>query len=310
MDESPADEKNSRKDMAITSGMLNAAAQVGKLIQARAMFTYLEGVAHTNVLKELVLDSTELILVVRDETSEKLAETLGFCCITVPNVVLSRIGQIKTAALIAFSQRLLQAGDDVVFVVGPAKGQLDTMMLVRIGKEWEIFQTVDQPNITEHVKRVVFERTLRIAMELAAEGREGKPIGALFVIGDYRGVTEYCRQMILNPFKGYQDEINILDESVRDTIKSFATLEGAFIVKGNGVIASAGTHLKGLKSGEPLPQGLGARHAAAAGITASTKCLAVTISESTGTVRVWQRGQMITEIERPPHTDAGSIAVD
>jgi DNA integrity scanning protein DisA with diadenylate cyclase activity len=310
MDESPADEKNSQKDVAITAGMLNAAAQVGKLIQARAIVTYLEGVAHTNVLKELVLDSTELILVVRDETSEKLAETLGFRCITVPNVVLSRIGQIKTAALIAFSQRLLQAGDDVVFVVGPAKGQLDTMMLVRIGKEWEIFQTVDHPNITEHVKRVVFERTLRIALELAAEGREGKPIGALFVIGDYRSVTEYCRQMILNPFKGYRDEINILDESVRDTIKSFATLEGAFIVKGNGVIASAGTHLKGLKSGEPLPQGLGARHAAAAGITASTKCLAVTISESTGTVRVWQRGQMITEIERPPHIDAGSIAVD
>ncbi len=51
-------------------------------------------------------------------------------------------------------------------------------------------------------------------------------------------------------------------------------------------------------AGEQLPQGLGARHAAAAAITASTKSISVSLSESTGTVRVWRRGAMITEIEK------------
>jgi len=297
-----------KKDKAITvtEGMLAAASQVARSTRARAIFTYLEAVGDPAELTGLTLNSTEVVVVVRDEAGEQLAKKLGFRSISVPQVTLTRMGQIKAAALIAFSQRLLDAGDSVVFVVGPARGELDTMVVMRVGQEWEMFQTVDQPKLTEHIKRVVFERALRIALELASEGREGKPVGALFVVGDSRGIAEYCQQTILNPFKGYSDsEKNILDDSVRETIKNFATLDGAFIIKGNGVIVSAGTHLTNLKTGQPLPQGLGARHAAAAGITASTKSIAITISESTGTVRVWRRGQMITEIEKPPVT-AGS----
>ena len=56
-----------------------------------------------------------------------------------------------------------------------------------------------------------------------------------------------------------------------------------------------------------LKQGLGSRHAAAAGITASTKSVAITLSESTGEVRVWRRGQLITEIEKAPRHAAGAV---
>jgi DNA integrity scanning protein DisA with diadenylate cyclase activity len=59
--------------------------------------------------------------------------------------------------------------------------------------------------------------------------------------------------------------------------------------------------LRPTMAGEQLLQGLGTRHASAAGITATTKSIAVTLSESTGEVRVWRRGTMITEIERSPH---------
>jgi len=292
----------------VAASMLTAAAQVAKSVRARAVFAYLEAIPQAEQLKSLNLDSGEFILVVRDQTAEKLAKTLGFRSITVPQVDLTRMGQIKTAALIAFSQRLLDTDDRVVFLAGPTHGQLDTVVVMSVGHEWEMFQTVDQPRLTEHIKRVVFERALRIALELAAEGREGKPVGALFVLGDYRSVNEYCQQIILNPFKGYSEaERNVLDQNVRETIKSFATLDGAFVIKGNGTIVSAGTYLKNLKMGEPLQQGLAARHAAAAGITASTRCIAISISESTGTVRVWRRGQMITEIERPPHAAGDTV---
>jgi DNA integrity scanning protein DisA with diadenylate cyclase activity len=113
----------------------------------------------------------------------------------------------------------------------------------------------------------------------------------------------------LNPFRGYSEQHrNILDETMRDTVKNFATLDGAFIIKGNGVLASAGTHIKAVRPAHPLPAGLGARHAAAAGITSVCKCIAVTISESTGTVRIWRKGQIITEIERPsPHIKNGPL---
>ena len=48
---------------------------------------------------------------------------------------------------------------------------------------------------------------------------------------------------------------------------------------------------------EGLPSGLGARHAAAAGITASTKSIAFTVSESDGTVRVWRAGRLLASFE-------------
>ncbi len=284
----------------LTENILTAGYQLAMKVRAKTLFTYLELIDNPELLTKLKPNKADMILVVRDSVSEKLANTLGFKHITVPSVNLTRMGMIKTAVIIAFSQRLLDTGDNFVFMVGPGQGHLDTIMVMRVGEEWEIFQSVDQPKLTEHIRRVVFQRTLTLALELASEGREGKPVGTIFVLGDDKNVGEYCRQIILNPFKGYtEEERNILDDSMRETIKSFSTLDGAFIIKGNGVIVSAGTLLKGVKTAEPLSQGLGSRHASAAGITASTKSIAITISESTGTVRIWRRGEMITEIEKP-----------
>ena len=116
---------------------------------------------------------------------------------------------------------------------------------------------------------------------------------------DHREVQKLCQEGRISPFRGYTEkERNILDDSMRETVKEIAKIDGAFIIKGNGVIVSAGTILRPALAGEELPQGLGARHAAAAGVTASTKSLAISLSESTGTLRVWRRGTMITEIEK------------
>jgi DNA integrity scanning protein DisA with diadenylate cyclase activity len=209
--------------------------------------------------------------------------------------------QIKMATVIGFSQRVLDGGDTFVALSGVAGDPLDTMVVMRVGKEYELFQSVDQPKLTEHVRRVVFQRVLTIALELANEGREGKSVGAIFVVGNLRELQKYTEQHIINPFHGYlEKQRNILDDRMKNTVKEFAAIDGAFIIKGNGVIVSAGTTLRPDISGTELPQGLGARHASAAAITASTKSIAVTVSESTGAVRLWRRGRMITEIEKAP----------
>ena len=77
-------------------------------------------------------------------------------------------------------------------------------------------------------------------------------------------------------------------------------MDGAFIIKGTGVIVSACATLRPALAGEAMPQGLGSRHAAAAAITANTKSIAMTLSESTGDLRIWRRGTLITEIEKAP----------
>lgn len=281
--------------------LISAGAAVARDVSANVMFAYIDAVEDVRVLKESTPAPTRLILVCRDHDDEVRAKEHEIESMSVPSFALTRMGQIKMATLLAFSRGLLKPGDVFVFLAGVVGHGLDTLVTMRVGEEFELFQSVGQPKLTEHIRRAVFERVLRIALELAHEGREGRPIGALFVIGNHREVLQLAQEGRINPFRGYSDqERNVLDENLKESIKEIAKLDGAFIIKGSGVIASACAILRPNVAGDLLPQGLGARHAVAAAITAATNCIAITLSESTGDVRVWRRGKMITEIEKSP----------
>ena len=288
-----------KEDVDFTDPIVAGAVGVAKSISAQALFVYAAAVDDLASLKKAIKTPTKLILVCRDEREKQRARDINADVVTVPDFNLTRMAQIKMATLMAFSQQVLQAGDVFVFLCGIGGQSIDTLVAMRVGLEYELFQSVGQPKLTEHIRRPVFERILTLILEMAHEGREGKPLGALFVIGDYREVQKYCQEGRINPFRGYTEkERNILDDSMRDIVKEIAKIDGAFIIKGNGVIVSAGTILRPAIAGEDMPQGLGSRHAAAAAITASTRSIAMSLSESTGTVRVWRRGAMITEIEK------------
>jgi len=291
----------SKAETGFAEPILASAVEVAEAVGAGALFVYVAAVDNPAALQAAVRPPTRLVLICRDAADRRRAQDVSCEFLNVPPFELTRMGQIKVATLIAFSQQALHAGEAFVFVSGVAGQEIDTLVVMRVGLEYELFQSVGQPKLTEHIRRPVFERVLTLALELAHEGREGKPVGALFVVGDHREVQKYCQEGRINPFRGYPEkERNVLDDTIRDTVKEIAKLDGAFILKGNGVILSGGTTLRPALAGEDVSYTLGARHAAAAAITAGTKSIAVTISESTGTVRVWRRGAMITEIEKAP----------
>lgn len=290
-----------KSDREFSPAVVAAGAAVARDVSATALFAYASAVNDLAALKDSLQPPAKLIVICRDEADEELAEEAGATALRVPSFDLTRMGQIKMATLIAFSQGMLKPQEVFVFLSGAAGRFVDTVVTMRVGQEYELFQSVGQPKLTEHIRRPVFERVLRLALELAHEGREGKPVGAIFVVGDHREVLRLSLEGRINPFRGYTEkERNILDETMRDTIKEVAKMDGAFIIKGNGVIVSACATLRPALAGEELPQGLGTRHAAAAAITANTKSIAITLSESTGDVRVWRRGSLITEIEKAP----------
>ncbi len=106
--------------------------------------------------------------------------------------------------------------------------------------------------------------------------------------------------MVINPFRGYgEEEKSILDPSLEETVKEFSTIDGAFIVRGDGVIMSAGTFLRPERAAPNLPSGLGARHTAAAALSASTSCVAVVVSQSTGSVSLFKGGGLVMSLEKP-----------
>ena len=53
-----------------------------------------------------------------------------------------------------------------------------------------------------------------------------------------------------------------------ETIKELSLIDGAFIVRGNGVVETAGSLIQAKANRIVLPGGLGTRHAAAAAINA------------------------------------------
>lgn len=220
--------------------------------------------------------------------------------VRIPPAALSRMAQIKVALLLGLTREVLEAGQRVVCLAGPAGRPLDLLFVTEVGGGLSSPLLSTGESDGEGIHPEVLGRVLEIAVELGSEGREGKPVGTMFVIGDLEKVKPLTRQMILNPFFGYpEDQRNLLDDKLTETLKELATVDGAFLIRSDGVIESAGTFLKtSALPEEGLPSGLGARHQAASGISLATDCVAITVSQSTGRVCVFRDGEIVTELDQ------------
>jgi DNA integrity scanning protein DisA with diadenylate cyclase activity len=135
-----------------------------------------------------------------------------------------------------------------------------------------------------------------LAVEIAREGREGRRIGTMFVVGDSKNVMKHSRSLILDPLQGHPDDLKrISDTDMRETVKELAQLDGAFVVDDDGTCISACRYLDSFSEGIDLPLGLGSRHMAAASITKLTNSVAVVVSESS-VVRIIDNGEIVSEI--------------
>lgn len=236
------------------------------------------------------------ILVDRGVAGSRIPDRLrdsASAILTVPAVELDRLGQVRLAAVLALTEGLLDIGDTAVFLAGPYRAHIDTLVTLTLGAEYELIDTTEQPRIDAHIRREVFLRVLEVAFDLGRFGREGRRVGALMVVGDHAAVLAHSEQMILNPFKGYSArDRSILSTNVTETVKELSAIDGAFILRGSGVVETAGARLR-TPGTAPLPAGLGARHGAAASITAITRAVAVTVSQTDGAVRVWRAGRLV-----------------
>ncbi len=146
-------------------------------------------------------------------------------------------------------------------------------------------------------RRQTVEEVVNLAVELAREGREGRKIGTLFVIGNVEELMERSRALILDPLYGHPDELLRVElPAFRETVKELAQLDGAFLLKDDGTFVSAGRFIDvDVTAEENFLPGLGTRHAAAASISRSTGSIAVVVSQSS-VVRVFASGEVRAEI--------------
>lgn len=237
-------------------------------------------------------------------TSDGLVNQLKakkYTTVMIPPYDYTRIEKIKVAVVAAQSAGLLKDGDTVLALAGPGNDKvMDTLVKVTIGSEDpEEKIRVDTLGLPPEFSSQVVESLIHTAMEVGAEGYEGHAVGTIIVVGDSTAVMEKSRQLILNPFQGISEaERNALDPPIREAVKTFSALDGAFIIREDGVVLAAGRYLLTMSRDVKLPMGLGARHSAAASISAESKAVAITVSQTTGTVRVFREGEIALELRQ------------
>jgi diadenylate cyclase len=212
--------------------------------------------------------------------------------------------RMSLALLEAVRTERLHSGADVIVLyngieVGADKPeQIDSLSIIHLGEHLERLSAQDLRKLDTQVPLETLRAVVDLATEIGSEGREGHPVGTLFVVGDTRKVLTMAQSINFNPFRGYsRDERDIRDRKVREQIKGIAQLDGAIIIRRDGIAVAACLIVHAPAEGITLSKGLGTRHWAAAAVTKRTKAIAVAVSQSSGTVRIFQNGEVVLRIE-------------
>lgn len=235
-------------------------------------------------------------------TSERLAQELiarKERAVVIPAYDYSRTERVKMAVVSALQQGTFKEGDAVLCLTGRIGRHLDTMMTMRIGGSLDDRVAIEGVKLGDEFNSQVVDALIQLALQIGQEGFEGHPIGTIITIGDHNAVMETSRQLTINPFQGISEaERNALDPKIREAIKNFSVLDGAFVIREDGVVLAAGRYLSASDDSVKIPLGLGARHAAAASITATTRCIALVVSQTSGAVRLFKEGSIVLELHQ------------
>jgi hypothetical protein len=235
--------------------------------------------------------------------SEKVAERLirkGFQAVTIPPYEFAPFEKAKVAVVAGMSAGHFK-DDELVLCAITRSGSrnVDLVLKLKVGQSLDDQVPIDTLNLPAGFNTQVAEAIVSLALAVGHQGFEGHPIGTIFVLGDSTRVMEQSRQLTINPFQGLpESERNVMDPAISEALKNFSVLDGAFVIREDGVVLAAGRYLQAAVDSAVLPLGLGARHAAAAAMTQSTGAIAVTVSQSTGTVRVFREGEVILELNQ------------
>lgn len=280
------------------SALLAGASKLADSVEAAAVLVLAEHVYDFRAIRSAI-EKRPLIIAANKQEIVEAAKKEGLSEVLLSHEPQTRQIQVSQALLEAIADDLLPTGAKVVAIYTSFdKDALDTVSIISLTERLARLTRRDLQRLETSVPLDTLRRVVDLAVEVGREGREGHAVGTLFVVGQHRKVLEMSHEGVHDPFRGYSaKERMIHNPRVRESIKELAQIDGAFVISSDGQVVSAGRILDANAESITLSKGLGARHWAAAGISKAAKAIAIAVSESTGTVRIFQDGVVVLRIE-------------
>ncbi len=283
-----------------TGSIVSMAVQMAIEMNADALLFLLDGALDWKKLSEVSVPFMGKVIVAADsqEDLEGAAEA-GLSPLPLNKEKAPLLERLQHALLEAAADELIRTNGDVVACYsGFQQGKLDSLSHLQLDERMRRLNVRDLQRLGSSVPLKTIKSVVDLAVQIGREGREGKPVGTLFVIGDTRTVLEHCKDSGVDPFRGYnRRHRDLFDPRVQEDAKEIAQLDGAFIVSPDGTIEKSRQMLEVSHEDLTMSKGLGARHWACAAITRKTKAVGIVVSQSTGTVRLYQNGHLVMRIE-------------
>jgi len=279
--------------------LFSLANKLCDLSGAEAVLLLIEGPADFNRLSKLG-EGNRLFVATDTESHLEGAEKAGIESIVLDMAPNSPVYERLTQSLIeAVADDMLSPGASVVAMYsGFDPDSIDSISVIDLGEHLDRLSGRDLRQLETRVPLDTLKVVVDLAVEIGREGREGRPIGTMFVVGDSRKVLSKSHPVGFDPVRGYNRlERHLDDLRVREGIKEITQMDGAIVVSTDGTVTAACRYIDASATAVTLSKGLGARHWAAAAISKATNAVAVTVSQSNGTVRIFQNGEVMLRIE-------------
>ncbi|MFO0941656.1 MAG: DNA integrity scanning protein DisA nucleotide-binding domain protein [Pirellulales bacterium] len=280
--------------------VLEAASSLHMSTGAQSMLILADGTMDWEKVRQTVPAAIEEIIVAADSAEDlKGAEAAGLVPLPLNKEKSPLLERLQHALLEAVADGLVRSDEDVVAVYcGFEHQKLDSISHIRLDDRLRRLTSRDLQRLESSVPLKSLKTVIDLAAQIGREGREGKKVGALFVIGDTRQVLKHCKDSGFDPLRGYKREMrNLSDAKVREDLKEIAQMDGAFVIAPDGVVEKSRQIVEVAHANLTLSKGLGSRHWAAAAISQITNAISIVVSQSTGTVRIFQNGENVLRIE-------------
>ncbi len=278
---------------------IEQAIEIKKILKGSGILILLDGEMDWSKLKKITGDEPVAIAATKSEYL-KGSEEFGYKNISIGHVDGASVyDRITSAILESVADDHFAPGSKVITLYsGFDNTVLDSLSVINLGEHLDRLSGKDLRKIETKVPLKTLKAVVDLALDIGRDGREGKAVGTLFVVGDTKNVLHGSKSAGFDPVRGYKcKERSLFDPRVREGIKEVAQLDGAFVVSLDGTVVAACRLLDTSTAMITLSKGLGSRHWAAAAVSRNTNAVAIVVSQSSGTVRIFVNGEVVLRIE-------------